>query len=359
MAYPPGTVAANKAAGQSGHPAHHNELAAAVNDIVGRLGGDLNRGAPYFDVDLGDFGAMGTSNDSATIQAAIDAVSAVNPGSDLGEGTVRINGTDRTVFVEDTLKVGRRTKLELSEGVELRRVTSTTGPVVRLQANSAKFDGKVRSDVALTDGIVRIGPETTGAVQWCQVRADIHGPGAAIAGSVGLVLAGTATFQNTVLPGSVIHDAETGVLDEAGANANEFVAVQMFNIGTVAWLMRAGQWFINGGLVHSSAGITILKAEGSFKGAAILRGEPGSPSVPYDLDAGCNRVNIWNLANTSAVGVDLGTDTKIIAPPSSAAYTPTNVTTDRTFDANATTIDELADVLATLIADLQAQRLLG
>lgn len=34
-------------------------------------------------------------------------------------------------------------------------------------------------------------------------------------------------------------------------------------------------------------------------------------------------------------------------------YTPTNVTTDRSYDANATTIDELADVLGTLIIDLQ------
>jgi hypothetical protein len=43
----------------------------------------------------------------------------------------------------------------------------------------------------------------------------------------------------------------------------------------------------------------------------------------------------------------------------SAAYTPTNVTTDRAYDANATTIDEIADVLGTLIADLQATGLIG
>lgn len=42
-----------------------------------------------------------------------------------------------------------------------------------------------------------------------------------------------------------------------------------------------------------------------------------------------------------------------------SAYTPTNVTTDRSYDANATTVDELADVLGTLIADLQAFGLLG
>lgn len=35
-----------------------------------------------------------------------------------------------------------------------------------------------------------------------------------------------------------------------------------------------------------------------------------------------------------------------------------NVTTDRAFDANSTTTDELADVLGTLIADLKAVELL-
>ncbi len=40
-------------------------------------------------------------------------------------------------------------------------------------------------------------------------------------------------------------------------------------------------------------------------------------------------------------------------------YTPTNVSTDRSYDANATTIDELADVLGTLIADLKSIGLIG
>jgi hypothetical protein len=40
-------------------------------------------------------------------------------------------------------------------------------------------------------------------------------------------------------------------------------------------------------------------------------------------------------------------------------YTPTNGTTDRSFDANATTLDEIADVLATLINDLKNAGLLG
>jgi hypothetical protein len=40
-------------------------------------------------------------------------------------------------------------------------------------------------------------------------------------------------------------------------------------------------------------------------------------------------------------------------------YTPTNVVTDRSYDANATSVAELADVLGTLIADFQAAGVLG
>jgi len=43
----------------------------------------------------------------------------------------------------------------------------------------------------------------------------------------------------------------------------------------------------------------------------------------------------------------------------SATYTPTNVTTDRSYDADSTSIDEVADVLGTLIADLKAVGIIG
>ncbi|MCP4204209.1 MAG: hypothetical protein GY769_20020, partial [bacterium] len=45
--------------------------------------------------------------------------------------------------------------------------------------------------------------------------------------------------------------------------------------------------------------------------------------------------------------------------PQSAAYTPTNVTTDRTYDADSTNVDEIADVLGTLIEDLQLTGIIG
>ena len=49
-----------------------------------------------------------------------------------------------------------------------------------------------------------------------------------------------------------------------------------------------------------------------------------------------------------------------VAPATrSAAYILANVTTDRSYDANATTLDEIADALGTLIADLQLTGIIG
>jgi hypothetical protein len=50
---------------------------------------------------------------------------------------------------------------------------------------------------------------------------------------------------------------------------------------------------------------------------------------------------------------ELGHEIKLYQTNTGNAYNITNVTTDRSYDANATTLDEVADVLGTLIADLK------
>jgi hypothetical protein len=86
---------------------------------------------------------------------------------------------------------------------------------------------------------------------------------------------------------------------------------------------------------------------------------------PFWLDASDTEYNLLDsqasngvitadLAHSGAHAGFFGT-TPIVQPD---AYTPSNVTPDRSFDANATSIDEIADVLGTLIADLKAYGLL-
>lgn len=57
-------------------------------------------------------------------------------------------------------------------------------------------------------------------------------------------------------------------------------------------------------------------------------------------------------------GAALGSGVYINVPQNGETYTVSNVSTDRSFNANSTTTDELADVLGTLIADLRAQGIL-
>lgn len=61
------------------------------------------------------------------------------------------------------------------------------------------------------------------------------------------------------------------------------------------------------------------------------------------------------VAGNAAVHVktENGQEIKLYQVNAGSAYTVTNSTTDRTYDANSTTMNELADVVATLIADLK------
>lgn len=62
------------------------------------------------------------------------------------------------------------------------------------------------------------------------------------------------------------------------------------------------------------------------------------------------------------VAAHTGIDFSTVAAPASAqtpAYTVTSGITDRSFNADATTLDELADILGTLITDLQTKGLIG
>ena len=69
-------------------------------------------------------------------------------------------------------------------------------------------------------------------------------------------------------------------------------------------------------------------------------------------------------ANTSLYVKESGTGNTgwagvVTIQASPETYTPTNVVTDRAYDANSTTLAEVADILGTLIADLQTIGLLA
>ena len=106
-----------------------------------------------------------------------------------------------------------------------------------------------------------------------------------------------------------------------------------------------------------------------------------SASIVITLPAASEGVDfeIWHVGASNTITIDLpgGTDLIVLSPGQMAriqtysdtagdpqyktfgTYTITNGTTDRTYDANATTVEELADVLYTLISDLKARGLVA
>jgi hypothetical protein len=112
----------------------------------------------------------------------------------------------------------------------------------------------------------------------------------------------------------------------------------------------------------TSAAINLSSTDGTAPGGLLF----GTDTNLYRSAA-----NILKTDDSLLVGTDLEIDGVLnhdganvgfygVAPTArSAAYTPTNVTVDRAYDANATTLDEIADVLGTLIADLQLTGIIG
>jgi len=103
-----------------------------------------------------------------------------------------------------------------------------------------------------------------------------------------------------------------------------------------------------------------------------IRSDEGSGTVKYDYIIGTNNAGgggfntstIRAIANGAGdIPIYEGNDADVAAVNRSAkdigSYTASNVTSDRTIDADSTTLDEIADVLGTLIGDLQDADILG
>jgi len=127
-------------------------------------------------------------------------------------------------------------------------------------------------------------------------------------------------------------------LQELDADAVEDNFASFDAIGQVQDSGYAPGDFAGGEHDHDAAYISIIAA-------------PAENHFPYQTAGG-------ELVDSGYDAGDFATDTHdhdaLYPSKSAASYTVTNVTEDRAFDADSTTLDELADVLGTLIADLKA-----
>lgn len=112
-----------------------------------------------------------------------------------------------------------------------------------------------------------------------------------------------------------------------------------------------------GGLLTNAYGMYVadITAGGTLNYGIYLAGTSGlaRQGVWWNGDTNIYRSGPNVLATDDALSVALGAGFFGVTPPAARqTYTVTNALTDRAFDANATSIEELADVVGTLIADL-------
>lgn len=105
----------------------------------------------------------------------------------------------------------------------------------------------------------------------------------------------------------------------------------------------------------------------AFEDAKAWRFNSGTQTITYKLPdtstfftlpAGY-AVYIYGYQDSSGVPQWAHGSVEPFDVPDKQTYSESNVSTDRTYDANATSVDELADVLGTLIADLRARGIVG
>lgn len=134
-----------------------------------------------------------------------------------------------------------------------------------------------------------------------------------------------------------------------GTHSDSEVVEFMNSIGVWSSNVIAGDVGLLPGQALSLDGTRVLKGIGSPEG--VYTAPPGS--VFLRTDGGASTTSYKKTTGSGNTGwlPDLQAN-----PPS--AYTVTNGVSDRAYDANATTTDELADVLGTLIADLKTYGIL-
>lgn len=117
-------------------------------------------------------------------------------------------------------------------------------------------------------------------------------------------------------------------------------------------------------IIGEAASRAIIQADGT-----IVWGDGTNPQDVSLSRSAANTLALGdgdNLAVGTTTGTKIGTATSqklgffnatpVVQP---SAYSASNVTTDRTYDADVTTLDELSDVVGTLISDLQSLGLIG
>lgn len=265
-------------------------------------------------LDLVASNQLGIRVRSATVEVwqTLLLVEAFNVASVNGSGTIGLSTTSGTQVNVDT--------------------TSVAG-TVNLPSVGSSDDGQV---VWVSDSV---GNAPTNNITVNRADADTIDGGTSYVinnayGSVGLVYDHGHTRWKRLF-------ADGNVSGPASANDN---AIPRFDLGS-GKLLQASGWTITDGDALTLTDVTLTRPGANellLTASARVR-TSGELEIDGALNHDGTTVGFYGVAPVAR----------------SPAYTPTNVTTDRSYNANGTSTAELADVLGTLIADLQALGLIG
>lgn len=181
----------------------------------------------------------------------------------------------------------------------------------------------------------------------------------------------------TLMSGSscgAIQDASTAVVTEsrnlnieapnigASATTTTWKGINV-EAGTISGTATTAYQIFISELLHGTSRFELWLDGGSglfLRESGNQISSPSSGVVQYDATTRHdlnNTVRMNALTASRLVGTDASKNLTSLSP--SAAYSVSNRTTDRTYDCNSTTVDELADIIGTLILDLQTAGVLG
>jgi hypothetical protein len=311
---------------------------------------------------------IGSGFTNPSSRLTIQAPNSVSTGL---QGQCTINDSTTATFeigmAESTVAPGSRTAIQF-----VKDATAASSFSIVFKTYNGSVGGATRMTID-KDGNVAIGasaPSTKLHVQAGNIRVAT-GQGLEFGGTAETIIGTSATQTIEFTSGSTARmKLTTSTFSPSSDGATNFGSTSLrwgsgffsskVGIGIAATL--TGQLHIGAGSTTASSAPIKLTS-----GTVMTTAEAGAIEFTTDdffatITTGAAR-KAFILDNgtrlTSGKIPIATTNGRLIDLTASSAYTPTNVTTDRAYDANATTLDEVADVLGTVIADLQAKGILG
>jgi hypothetical protein len=351
---------------------------------------DADGGTPIFNVDsTNERIGMGTASpgDNVSIQGAI--ASSVIVGIYAGDG----DGTDNVNFL--VYGVGTPGSVANHERLSLAWRTADTAFKIESQALGS---GTQRPLVLEAGSTNQIYLDTTFGVAFNDNTTAFTGEASTIIGVLALKRPDQGNRRGVTFLSESNNASRNAQNAFLRANASGGAVADTYRVGDIFWESHDGTDFnrsarfgaVIDGAVSANTTPTAIDFSTSETNSAGLTirmtiasdgniGVNGVTSPSTELDMGAGAIEFAEMtapaagaANTARLYAedDSGTTRQQVKFSSGNAvtiakdgglqtYTPTNVVTDRSYDANATSVAELADVLGTLIADFQAAGVLG